>query len=415
MEFIERMPLRPVHYLNQMSFDEFKTHCKKLKNDKERKEQYDMVKAYCRSMIKAKGEIKRLYTYSSNTPISQGGRLYCGNSIQGLKKVFRGLLMKHTTDIDMKNAHPTILRYICRLHNIDCPNLEYYINNRDTVLNAHTDMDQDDAKTLYLKALNDDKRKTSIRNQFFRKFDAEMKKLQKSITSLECYKEIVDSIPKERTYNWDGSAINRIMCKYENDILQVAIKFFRNFNIEISAPMFDGFMPYGNHYNDAKLLEVITEEVENKFPRLNMIWAYKPHDNSIIIPDDFVEPTSEELEQVKTEKKQMEDSTDPDIIFAKLYPEFEKTHAKIINKAVFVKSLENEVIIMSKSQITTAYEHMQCGFSNGIPVCFINRWIQFNDKIRKYDDMQIYPNPNLCPTNIFNVKQRTILATTKHS
>jgi hypothetical protein len=273
MEFIERIPLRPVHFLNQMSFNDFKMHCKKLKNDKERKEQYDMVKAYCKSMIKAKGEIKRLYTYSSNTPISQGGRLYCGNSIQGLKKVFRGLLMKHTTDIDMKNAHPTILRYICRLNNIECPNLEYYINNRSEVLKAHTDMDEDDAKTLYLKALNDDKRKTSIRNPFFRKFDAEMKRLQKTITKLECYKEIVESVPVERTYNWDGSAINRIMCKYENDILQVVIKFFRGFNIDISAPMFDGVMPYGDLYSDARFLEIITEEVAKQFPKLDMIWA----------------------------------------------------------------------------------------------------------------------------------------------
>ena len=401
MEFIERIPLRPVHFLNQMPFNDFKMHCKNLKNDKERKEQYDMVKAYCKSMIKAKGEIKRLYTYSSNTPISQGGRLYCGNSIQGLKKVFRGLLMKHTTDIDMKNAHPTILRYICRLNNIECPNLEYYINNRNEVLKSHADIDEDDAKTLYLKALNDDKRKTSIRNPFFRKFDAEMKKLQKTITKLECYKEIVESVPAERTYNWNGSAINRIMCKYENDILQVVIKFFRGFNIDISAPMFDGVMPYGDLYNDTRLLEIITETVAKLFPRLDMVWAYKPHDDTIIIPDDFVEPTNADMEQAKVEKKQEEEEWA--VIFAKLYPEFEKTHAKIINKAVFVKSHANEIIVMSKTQLTTAYEHIQCGFHTGTPVSFISRWTTFNDKIRRYDDMQIYPNPELCPPNVFNM------------
>ena len=62
--------------------------------------------------------MKREYKYSSDTPDNMGGRLYSGNSVQGLPKLIRGFLMKHTTDIDMKNAHPTILLYVCKLHDI---------------------------------------------------------------------------------------------------------------------------------------------------------------------------------------------------------------------------------------------------------------------------------------------------------
>ena len=38
------------------------------------------------------------------------------------------------TDIDMKNCHPVLLRYICNLHGIKCPELEYYVNHRDECL-----------------------------------------------------------------------------------------------------------------------------------------------------------------------------------------------------------------------------------------------------------------------------------------
>ena len=58
-------------------------------------------------------KIKKIYAYSLSTPLESGGRLYCGYSIQSLPKEIRGFLMTHTTDIDMKNCHPVILKYIC--------------------------------------------------------------------------------------------------------------------------------------------------------------------------------------------------------------------------------------------------------------------------------------------------------------
>jgi hypothetical protein len=60
--------------------------------------------------------------------------------------------MSHTTDIDMKNAHPTILRYLCSIHKINCPNLEYYIYHRDDIVREIPD-----GKSEFLKSLNNDK------------------------------------------------------------------------------------------------------------------------------------------------------------------------------------------------------------------------------------------------------------------
>ena len=207
MELIERHDLRKIHFLNQLSFKEFKNYCgDSCKNDEERKTRYNIFKEFCKTNIKTRGETKRIYSYSIQTPLTTGGRLYCGNSIQGLQKHLRGFLMTHTTDIDMKNCHPVLLRFICKKHNIPCPSLEYYIKNRDEVLAEFAD--KDEAKIAFLKAVNDDKRNLKIKSSFFKSFDKEMKELQTVITSLECYNDIKQSVPNEKKYNWNGSAIN---------------------------------------------------------------------------------------------------------------------------------------------------------------------------------------------------------------
>lgn len=102
MELIERIDLSKINFLNQMDFKVFKKYCNvNIKNEEERKLKFNMMKSYCASLIKSRGEMHRLYSYSLDTVIDKGGRLYCGNSIQGLQCDFRGLLMTHTTDIDM--------------------------------------------------------------------------------------------------------------------------------------------------------------------------------------------------------------------------------------------------------------------------------------------------------------------------
>jgi hypothetical protein len=80
------------------------------------------------------GVIDLYYEYSKDTHKDLGGRLYSSNGIQGVSKVIRGFLASNTTDIDIKNAHPVILNYICKKHDIPCAELEYYIKNREMIL-----------------------------------------------------------------------------------------------------------------------------------------------------------------------------------------------------------------------------------------------------------------------------------------
>jgi len=390
MELIERLPLREIHFLNEMDLKTFKLYSTNCKNEDERKQKFELMKSFCYANIKTRGETKRVYSYTQTTPLEVGGRLYCGNSIQGLPKDIRGLLMRGiTTDIDMKNAHPVILKYLCHLNKIICPYLTYYITNREAVL-------QDfgaDGKTAFLKAVNDDKLNRKITNEFFKNFDKECKELQKKITGLECYRHIVDSVPAVRTYNWLGSAINRILCVFENKILQKVISVCNSKQIEVGALMFDGLMPYGNYYDDQDLLLEITDAVNDEFDGLDMVFTYKEHSEVIKVPGDFV--VKEDIPLVIPKGKS----------FREVATEFEKTVCKIVNKGFFIKEEPSRIVIMSKSHLITAYETMVYQKITPFGISeenFLGDWLRNNPSQRSYDDIDCYPKVEDCPANIFN-------------
>ena len=113
---------------------------------------FNRIKEMCKQVIRSKGRIVRIYNPSINTIDNQGGRSFGPTSIQFVPRIIRGLLMKSTTDIDMKNAHPRILLYLAKSYGFNCPNLEYYVNNRDDTLKKFPD--KNTGKVTYLKALN---------------------------------------------------------------------------------------------------------------------------------------------------------------------------------------------------------------------------------------------------------------------
>ena len=401
MELIERPDLTAVHYLNSISFETFKNDCLREAEDAGTKKPtminiktwYSILKQFCKTNIKTKGITKRIYSYSLNTPAGLGGRLFSGGSMQGIWSVYRGLLMRGIgTDIDMKNAHPVILRYVCKKHNIDCPMLEYYINNRDKCLSEFEN--KDIGKTMYLISTNNDKssRKPNL-PQNFRNYDKEMKEIQKKLVKLTEYKDLFETIPEyKESKNYNGCATNRVLCYYENIILQHVIHTVNTKGIEIAILMFDGLMIYGDYYKDDGLLKEITDYVNKMMPNLNMVWSYKEHDNTLNIPDDF-EIDAEEEVVLKT--------------FESVMQEFEKTHAKIANKGVFIKQLQNDNIIMSRQHIKTAYENMiyqkYDRDGNLKNHNFINDWLVNNPDQRCYDDVGVYPKDELCPSNHFNM------------
>ena len=398
MELTERLPLKPIYWISQLSYTEFVEQClnKNKKYTKEEcKTKYYIAQQFCQTNLNTGGITKRMYSYATGT----SGRLFSGNSLQGMPSAIRGLLMRDGvgTDIDMCNAHPVILNYICKLHNIPCPHLEYYINHREECLLKFESREV--GKIYYLTALNKDTlNRIKELPAEFKKYDVEIKKIQKQLVNIKEYAEIVGSVPENKPYNKLGSAVNRIMCHYENIILQHAIHIINGKGIEMAILMFDGVMIYGDYYRDDSLLADITCHVENQMTGLNMTWTYKEHNATLSVPHDF--------------KIESSNNTKNENSFEYVASEFEKNHLKIINKSLFVKHDNDNVIFLTQAQLKMSYSHLSYdapiydkkGIITGISSHpFINKWIGHTHNIRRKDDVDIYPNIKVCPENIFNL------------
>jgi len=387
MELTENVELKRIAYLKTFTIANIKVLCPHLKNDTERHKQLSLLKTFCETNIRTGGITKRVYKYSDDTVRSFGGRLYA-NGVQTLPKKIRGFLMHATTDIDMDNCHPTILRYLCEQHKIRCPMLTEYVNNRDDILEA-MDMSRSEAKELYLKSLNDNNLNSKCKNKAFKAFDAEMKTIQNEFFTMDKYEEIRTSVPSTKRNNWQGSTLNRIICATENQILQNMIHTLNSKGIEISTLMFDGGMVEGDYYNDSELLISLRDGCESTFQGLGMKFSYKPHDTTIVMPDDF-----------------SDDICEIDGCYAQVKAEFEKTHFKVIaDESFFTQHSDGTIRQSSRSGFKVAYEEIKFNRlteKGVVRTLFIETWFIDEDK-RKYMYADIYPPDQECPLDTFNL------------
>jgi len=406
MEFIERTNLLASYWIMTQPKPVLLEILKRRKGSETVESKYNRLMNFLKDTIKGNGAVIRTYTYSYTTVPDWGGRLYSGTGIQGQPREIRGLLMRDTTDIDMKNAHPVILRYLCHQEGILCPNLDGYVLNRDQILASFPNRDK--AKEMFLTAMNDNKlKKGEHSNKRFKHFDEEMKDIQTMFYNMEKYNDIRQSIPSDKAQNPQGSMLNRILCSWENKILQIAIDSAKQSDLEIAVPMFDGFMVYGNHYDRNDLLVSLNEATNNAFPTLGIEWTFKPHCMELTVPEGFEIPEDTDAKKalVASEKKRENDEE-----IALRLAEFEKNHCKIINADLYVieqpEVIEKPFIFKSREKLQNAYSHLahikpDPNKSQTVP--FITYWVTDNPRIRSYRDMDTYPNPDLCPPDMYNL------------
>jgi len=322
MNVDEKIPLDRLRLLNRLDYNLFKKYTPRCENEKDRKKYFREFKDYLKDMIKAKGIMKRLYKYTDETPAGESGRLFSGYSIQGVAKDFRGFLCKgFTTDLDMKNAHPSILLWLCEKYQISSPHLREYCERRTHILTTLTSQlgkDNDHWKTTILKMVNTGWESRRHKNEFLKNFDKEMKEIQSKLIIEPDLSHIWASRPT-KTYNFLGSNINRILCHYENEILQIIINELHKRGFEIMSLMFDGLMVYGNHYQNETLLRDLEVLISDYKIKLD----YKEHSEEVTENDLHALPEEEE------EEKKSEIETAKDLF--KEYP-----HWKYCEKELWV-------------------------------------------------------------------------------
>jgi hypothetical protein len=388
-ELYERIPIERLTLLRKMTMDDYVRVANKTKYKlSEIKEHYNQIMDYVKAHIKCKGVMKKVYKYSES---SNNGRLYGMSSIQNLDGIIRGFLFgSTTTDFDMKNAHPHILEYICRVRNIRCPNLTEYVNNREYIVGKLKMVGVADAKFEILKMLNTEKslRITNDCDSILKNLRDEFKTIRNRLKQEPDFIEQLQQAMIYKPNNVEGSFVNRILCIYENQFMNCMASYIHSKNLEIAEYAFDGILVYGNFYDNLEMLKEMEDHLNNDFPDLNMTLTMKQHSKAISI---------EYLENLDDIDEVFEYET-----YDYMKKEFEKTHCKIVNKSMFINEYNGQPCFMNRKTLMDAYEHMNFKDKDNKKVPFITTWLK-DETIRKYTDVDTFPPPLTCPKDIYNL------------
>lgn len=350
---------------------------------KEKSKEFDPLLSL-KKICKNKCKINNVH-YLPSKNLKNRGRLFAQSaSLQNLPREFRGALaygIYH--DLDMKNAHPTILLQYCKKNDIKCEALEHYVNNRDEVLDTLANeyqLDKGDVKQLFLSVMNGGKRE-GITNPFFVKFNDECERIHKFITSLN--PDLLKEVKKRKDFNINGSITNIILCEMENLILLTAVQYLMSLGYDVDVLVFDGMMirKVDGKPITSELLDEMNKYVL-KETGYDIKFAEKELDTSI---DLSIYDTTDEIKIEDTYFKDKEN--------------FEKTHFKTIHPPIYVSYVKGKYELQSKDSFIQSYEHIKSLMttdSRGQPkqekVSFIKTWIN-DENIRKYDTLVFTPPP----------------------
>ena len=190
----------------------------------EKKKEFDPLLSL-KKIIKNQSPINNV-SYLPSKNLKNMGRLFAQSaSLQNLPREFRGAIGDNYYDLDMENAHPSILLQYCQKNDIKCEALEYYVNNRNEVINKIMNdfqLDKSDVKQLFLSVMNGGKR-DGITDPFFMKFKTECERIHTFIASLN--PKLLKDVCKRKEFNVNGSLTNIILCNTENEILLYAVQY----------------------------------------------------------------------------------------------------------------------------------------------------------------------------------------------
>ena len=242
--------------LKNITYSDFKTilteynslRDRECENESSISTQYKKLKKYCYDIQKS-GYSKQVdYDYGKNS--NGQGRLYAQEySLQNIAKCFSGALMEDYQDFDMVNAQPTLLVDILKRQNMSSLHLNDYIANRENrikELTTELKVKRSVAKMLFIKSINspypvDKYIKKVIKNDFFRAFDIEMKKIQVSLN--EKYPIISQGLQKIHGEKYhQAHTLNKLYSNLEGETLSKVLSLNMVLKHTNIVPMFDGLM-----------------------------------------------------------------------------------------------------------------------------------------------------------------------------
>ena len=226
------------------------------------------------------------------------GRYYGDRNLQ-LQNISRPI--RHTIandgmiDVDIKNAHPTLLVWYCKTKEIPCEGLNYYIDNRDACLKTLLQMKgltKDQAKQDILAITNGrDKYEEQVEGypEWYLNYYFNMKAIIEAVQIAEPeYKKAAERSKKangKEGYNVGGTTINYLMTDLENRCLMCMYDVALESDVRVGSLVYDGMMLYKDSLprDVDSLFRKMEERVRNVLEGCNISIVQKPMDEGFDI------------------------------------------------------------------------------------------------------------------------------------
>ena len=239
------------------------------------------------------GEVKVNYKQIKNF-----GRLYGDKNLQlqNMSKIVRHTICDELLDIDMKNAHPTLLRWYCNNNDILCDGLSFYIDNRSKCLEELSKLcgcSEDFIKEDLLAIING-RLKKDIKNfpEWYINFYNNLQYIQdyvmtKELDLLRSAKEM-----KQDSWNLKGTTISYLMCDLENKALMAAYDVCILNKVRVCSLVYDGLMIRKNDISPSKipkLLKKMSDEVRRRLSGCDIVFVVKEMNKGIDMDEAVIE------------------------------------------------------------------------------------------------------------------------------
>ena len=221
--------------------------------------------------------------------------------IQNMSRRIRHTICKDSmVDIDMKNAHPTLLSWYCHKHGIICEALDKYIKSREPMLQDLVNcrhITRDEAKKFLLAIMNEKQINLQPGDPpWLISYYAGMRNIIRAVVQLnpELYELAKQS--KYYHYNLEGSTINHLLCGLENKALMAAFDYLNGKGIEVAVLVFDGLMIYKNDVTDiAGILQGCSSSVNQVLEGCDIEFTVKEMDEGYDISS-TTRPTNQPMD-----------------------------------------------------------------------------------------------------------------------
>jgi len=284
MKFTEKVDVHAVRWLlANLSPDFIKAHMG-VGEERVGAFNYTYIKRVLQNYDKHNGVVEVSYSKKDKFGILRD----YGEGIQSIPYQFRGLICKQMTDVDMVNAHPTIIWNLCKKHGVPCLYLDEYIKNRKEVIGRG-----DCTKLDIIVSMNKQQPIKGNVSMWLKAFDNEMKQIQQKFYKMpefEKQKIMAETNPK----NKHGSFMSHLATTFETLILNTILP-----TENVACLMFDGFMSYEKP--DLSHLSQVALSIG-----FEIQFSYKDHDNSLVVPDDWKPDNTDTLYSTLKEKYEKE-------------------------------------------------------------------------------------------------------------